>query len=98
MSKIQVDFTSSSRDVTDVLIDGEVATAEVIIALMVQMESIKGKEPNIDSCSYYIEGIGELTFTPEKNMTQERINHLLQEGTDTELRVGTKKNKESGKI
>ncbi|AII27986.1 hypothetical protein LD13_gp085 [Bacillus phage Bobb] len=98
MPNIQVNYTSSSRDVTDVLIDGEVATAEIVIALMIQMESARGKETNVESISYYTEGIGELTFTPERKMTQERINYLLQEGNDTRLRVGNKKNEESGKI
>lgn len=78
MAKYAIDISLLTKEI---LINGQVATAEVTIAIMAHMGSIVDKDTGSDSVSYYVKGIGELVFTPEKNMTQDQINDLLRNGT-----------------
>lgn len=75
MTKTTIDISPLTNEV---LINDQVATPEITIALMVQMESVVNKNTNSDSVSYYVKGIGELKFIPEKHLTQERIDVLCE--------------------
>ncbi|AGB62711.1 hypothetical protein [Bacillus phage phiAGATE] len=76
MPKYKVDVSFLTKEL---LINGEVATGDVLIAVMKQMECKKSS--GSDTLSYYIKGIGELQFTPEKNMPQEKIKKLIRNGS-----------------
>lgn len=76
MTKITIDISPMTNEL---LINNQVATPEIAIALMVQMGAVVNKNTDSDSVSYYVMGVGELKFIPEKHLTQERIN-VLREG------------------
>lgn len=79
MSKSKVEMSFLTKEL---LINGEEATMDVLIALMQHMNLKREDNPRF---YYHVEGLGELCFTADKHLAEERKEKYLASPSTTVL-------------